>query len=59
MSNMKNIDPVVISQQADASILVTSNQALNQESMTKIKSLMAQWQLRVLGTVYNSTGPTS
>jgi hypothetical protein len=48
----KVIDPVVIAGQADASILLTSEQSMNRESLTEVKALLSQWRVRVLGSIH-------
>ena len=55
-SNKKNIDPIVIARQADASILLTSDRSLNRESLSGVKNVLSQWHVRLAGTIHN-TGP--
>ncbi len=56
LSNKKNIDPVVIARNSDASVLVTSERSLNRESIQSIKAQLSQWKIRLAGSVHNSVG---
>lgn len=52
--NKRNIDPVIVARQSDASILVTSDRSLNRESVQRVKQIMAQWHVRVVGVIHNA-----
>jgi Mrp family chromosome partitioning ATPase len=47
------MDPIVIAGQADASIFITSNRSLAREAVKELKTLLEQWQVKVIGSVHN------
>jgi Mrp family chromosome partitioning ATPase len=53
-SNKRNIDPVIVARQADASILITSDRSMNRESLQRVKGVMAQWHVRIVGVIHNA-----
>lgn len=53
----QNMDPVVICRQADTSILVTSPWSVKSDVVERIKSDFQRWNIRLLGTIFNSGAP--
>lgn len=54
----ENIDPIILAQQADASILVTSPESLDKQLLSKVSSDLRRSNIRLLGTIFNA-GPQS
>lgn len=48
-----SFDPLIMAKQSDCSILITTNQTLGREAITKIRTHLQQAQIRLIGTVYN------
>lgn len=53
-----NIDPIILAQQADASIVVTSRESLDRQILNKISNDLKRSSIRLLGTIFNA-GPQS
>lgn len=54
VNNKNNIDPIVISRHADASILVTSARSLDRKVAQATRERLAQWNVSLMGVIHNS-----
>ena len=50
----EHLDPVVISRSADRALLVMSPRSIRAEALTRLKGKLQDWNVRLIGTVYNS-----
>ena len=48
------MDPVVVARQTNASVLVTSSQSMNRNSLKEVQDKLKQWEVKPLGLIYNS-----
>lgn len=54
VSNKQNMDPVVISRQADTAILLTSWKSMSRETLAQARERVRQWNIRLMGTLFNA-----
>ena len=50
------IDPVVVANQVDSSILITSHRSVHRTALESIKHDFKRYNVRLLGTVFNAVG---
>jgi Mrp family chromosome partitioning ATPase len=53
LKNLNNLDPFVIARRCDNPILVMSKVTSSKRSMAKVKSILSQQDIKLLGVVYN------
>jgi len=49
-----NMDPIIISKSADVAILLTSMRSLDRENLRKLKQELKRWNIKLLGSVFNT-----
>lgn len=56
LTNKNNMDPVIISKHAGASVLVQTQRSIDVDVINSVREQLGAWDISILGTVFNDAG---